>query len=84
MAIREFPKRKKTNAQGAVPMAIASRIWKRVELNLPMESNVDLMRPAPDYIRFLTTRFEFRAVTAVYSATFRQDLLLQIINPYRI
>ena len=64
--IREFRqkemKRQKKNAQGAVLMAGASRIWKFVKSNLLGEHDVDLLEPAFDFLRFFSTSFEPRAV----------------------
>ena len=35
-------------------------------------------------LRIFKTSFELRAVDRVFSATFRRDLLLQLLNPYHI
>ena len=84
------PHKKKT--QGAELMASASRIWKFVKSDLLRgydvdlrEYDVDLLGPPFDFLRFFTASFELRAVDrSVFSATFRQDLLLHLLNPYHI
>ena len=66
-------------------MVGASRIWKVVTSNLLREYDVDLCwdlrsifcdgsRQASSFVRS----------TAVCSATFRRDLLLQLLNPYHV
>ena len=48
--------------------------------NLLREYDVDLL----GLLRIFKTSFELRAVDRVFSATFRRDLLLQLLNPYHI
>ena len=71
------------NAQGAVLMADASRIFKFVKSNLTLlrEYNVDLLGHFNDFSQQASS---FVRSTAVCSATFRRDLLLQLLRPYHI
>ena len=67
--------------RGAVLMAGASKIWKFVESNLLGEYDVDLLELFNDFSQQASS---FVRSTAVCSATFRRDLLLQLLNPYHI
>ena len=61
-------------------MAGASRIWKCVKSNFIREYDVDLL----GLFNFSQQASSFVQSTAVCSATFRRDLLLQLPNPYHI
>ena len=69
---------KTKNAQGAVLMAGASRIWKFVKSNLLRVYDVNLLGLFNDFSQQASS---FVRSTAVRSATFRRDLLLQLLNP---
>ena len=60
-------------------MVIASRIWKIVKSNLLRVYDVDLLGLFYDFSQQVSS---FVRSTAVYSATFRPGLLLQLLNPY--
>ena len=60
-------------------MAGASRIWKFVRSNLHRVYHVDLLGLFYDSSQQVSS---FVRSTAVCSATFRRDLLLQLLNPY--
>ena len=68
----------KKNAQGAVLMVSAAKIWKFVKSNLLREYDVDLLRLFHDF----SQRASSFVQSTVCSATFRRDLLLQLLNPY--
>ena len=75
-------KAKQKNAQGAVLVAGASRIWKFVKSNLFREYDVDLCWDLRWTFSFFHRQASnFVQSTAVCSATFRRDLLLQLLNP---
>ena len=59
----------------------ASRIWKFVKLNLLRVYDVDLLGLFYDFSQQASS---FVRSTAARSATFRGDLLLQLLNPYHI
>ena len=61
-------------------MAGASRIWKIVKSNLLRVYDVDLLGLSYDFSKQVSS---FVRSTAVCSANFRRDLLLQLLNPYR-
>ena len=67
-------------------MAGASRIWKFVKSNLPREYDVDLLGLAFDFFTIFHNKLRASCGRphAVCSATFRRDLLLQLLNPYHI
>ena len=66
-------------------MAGASRIWKFVESNLLRDYDVDLCWDLRStFYDFSQQASSFVRSTAVCSATFRRDLLLQLLNPYHI
>ena len=73
--------KQKINAQGAVLIAGASRIWKFVKSNSPREYNVDLMGLVDE---FSQQNWSFVRSTATRCHTFRRDLLLHLLNPYHI
>ena len=60
-------------------MAGASRIWKSVKSNLLRLYDVDLLGTFYDFSQQVSS---FVRSTAVCCATFRRDLLLQLLNPY--
>ena len=60
-------------------MAGASKIWKFVKPNLLRVYDVDLPGLFYDFSQQASS---FVRSTAVCSATFRRDLLLQLLNPY--
>ena len=62
-------------------MAGASRIWKFVKPNLLRVYDVDLLGLFYDFSQQASS---FARSTAVRSATFGRDLLLQLLNPYHI
>ena len=62
-------------------MAGVSRIWKFVKSNLLREYDVDLLGLFYDFSQQASS---FVRSTAVCSATFRRDVLLQLLNPYHI
>ena len=62
-------------------MGGASKIWKFVTSNLLREYDVDLLGLFYDFSQQASS---FVRSTAVRSATFRRDLLLQLLNPYHI
>ena len=68
---------KTKKAQGVVLMADASRIWKFVKSNLLRVYDVDLLGRFNDFSQVSS----FVRSTAVCSATFRRDVLLQLLNP---
>ena len=65
-------------------MAGASRIRKFVKSNLLREYDVDLLGPEFDFDDFSQQASRFVRSTAACSATFRRDLLFQLLNPYNI
>ena len=67
------------NSQGAVLIAGASRIWKCVKSKLLKVYDVDLLGLFYDFPQQVSS---FVRSTAVRSATFCRDLLLQLLNPY--
>ena len=71
-------KTKQKNAQGVVFMVGASRIWKFVKPNLLRVHDVNLLGLSYDFSQVSS----FVRSIAVCSATFRRDLLLQLLNPY--
>ena len=62
-------------------MAGASRIWKFVKSNLLRVYDVNLLGLFNDFSQQASS---FVRSTAVRSATFRRDLLLQLLNPNHI
>ena len=62
-------------------IAGASRIGKFVKSNLLREYDVDLLGLFYDFSQQASS---FVRSTAVCSATFRRDVLLQLLNPYHI
>ena len=62
-------------------MAGASKIWKFVKPNLLRVYDVDLLGLFYDFSQQASS---FARSTAVRSATFGRDLLLQLLNPYHI
>ena len=60
-------------------MAGASRIWKLVKSNLLRVYDVHLLGLFNDFSQQVSS---FERSTVVCSATFRQDLLFQLLNPY--
>ena len=74
-------KTKRKVLRGAVLMAGASKIWQFVKSNLLREYDVDLLELFNDFSQQASS---FVRSTAVCSATFRRDLLLQLLNPYHI
>ena len=60
-------------------MAGASRIWKFVKSNMLRVYDVELLGP---FYGFFLQVSSFVRSTAVCSATFRRDPLLQLLNPY--
>ena len=62
-------------------MAGASRIWKFVKPNLLRVYDMDLLGLFYDFSQQASS---FARSTAVRSATFGRDLLLQLLNPYHI
>ena len=62
-------------------MGGASKIWKFVTSNLLREYDVDLLGLFYDFSQQASS---FVRSTAVRSATFRRDLLLQLLNPNHI
>ena len=71
----------KKNAQGAVLMVSAAKIWKFVKSNLLREYDLDLLGFIYDFSQQASS---FVQSTAVCFATFCGDLLLQLLNPYHI
>ena len=61
-------------------MVGAASNWKFVKSNLRREYDVDLLGHFHDF----SQASSFMRSTAVCSATFRRDLLLQLLNPYNI
>ena len=70
---------KTKNAQGVVLMVGASRIWKFVKSNLLRVYDVDLLGFFNEFSQQVSS---FARSIEVCSATFRRDLLLQLLNPY--
>ena len=73
-------KTKQKDAQGVVLMAGASRVWKSVKSNLLRLYDVDLL--GTFFYDFSQQVSSFVRSTVMCSATFRRDLLLQLLNPY--
>ena len=73
-------KTKRKVLRGAVLMAGASKIWQFVKSNLLREYDVDLLELFNDFSQQASS---FVRSTAVCSATFRRDMLLQLY-PYHI
>ena len=74
-------KTERKNALEAVLMVGASRIWKFMKSHLLREYDVDLLGLFSDCSQQASS---FVQSTAVCSATFRRDLLLQFLCPYHI
>ena len=74
-------KSKTNNAQGVVLTAGASRIWKWVKSNL-LRVYVWMWTCWDFFYDFSQQVSSFVRSTAGCSATFRRDLLLQLLNPY--
>ena len=72
-------KTKQKNAEGVVLMAGASRVWKSVKSNLLRLYDVDLL--GTFFYDFSQQVSSFVRSTVMCSATFRRDLLLQLLNP---
>ena len=75
-------KTKQKNAEGVVLMAGASRVWQSVKSNLLRLYDVDLL--GTFFYDFSQQVSSFVRSTVMCSATFRRDLLLQLLNPYHI
>ena len=73
-------KTKQKNAEGVVLMAGASRVWKSVKSNLLRLYDVDLL--GTFFYDFSQQVSSFVRSTVMCSATFRRDLLLQLLNLY--
>ena len=71
----------KQNAQGAVLTSGASRIWKFVKQNLLKVCDLHLLGHFNDFSQQASSSVRS---TAVRSATFRRDLLLQLLHPYHM